>query len=324
MSRIQQRSSLSRALETLSGLATRIHCVEDKEFDAELVAFLVSHLNDDNARRRLLSFLDHNNGMWACLASICAEGYGVRKGTGSGEDKQRVQKKAEEDAVNKFAQEGKTEVKTTVFEWAVDHSYCTCLVDPVSSIINHLPPYPWGRPEEDSNEPCSETFAEILAKRRNKEQEKQRRQQPRGFKRQQSGSADEPQSRQLEASAEERGTSSQSLDLISDMLVQMPVCDDGGLDSDMVGFLLPHLANPESRQRLLHFFEEADPDWHYCLPSILNLGLSRSARDGGRRCRCSYHRNPQRLIKVKIIGGDEQRVLSFQVAYERPSSSHNW
>jgi hypothetical protein len=42
---------------------------------------------------------------------------------GSGEDKQRVQKKAEEDAVNKFAQEGKTEVKTTVFEWAVDHSY---------------------------------------------------------------------------------------------------------------------------------------------------------------------------------------------------------
>ncbi|KAH7264531.1 hypothetical protein B0J15DRAFT_464412 [Fusarium solani] len=86
MSRIQQRSSLSRALETLSGLATRIHCVEDKEFDAELVAFLVPHLNDDNARRRLLSFLDHNNGMWACLASICAEGYGVRKGTVGGCD----------------------------------------------------------------------------------------------------------------------------------------------------------------------------------------------------------------------------------------------
>ncbi|EEU44916.1 uncharacterized protein NECHADRAFT_85137 [Fusarium vanettenii 77-13-4] len=84
MSRIQYRSSLSRALETLSGLATRIHCVEDKDFDAELVAFLVPHLNDDNARRRLLSFLDHNNGMWACLASICAEGYGVRKGTVGG------------------------------------------------------------------------------------------------------------------------------------------------------------------------------------------------------------------------------------------------
>ncbi|KAJ4183602.1 hypothetical protein NW755_009636 [Fusarium falciforme] len=168
-------------------------------------------------------------------------------------------------------------------------------------------------------------FAKILAKRRNKEQEKQRQQQqPRGFKRQQSGSADEPQSRQLEAPAAERGTSSQSLDLISDMLVQIPVCDDGGLDSDMVGFLLPHLANPESRQRLRHFFEEADRDWHYCLPSILNVGLSRSARDGGRRCRCSYHRNPQCLIKVKIIGGDEQRALSFQVAYERPSSSHDW
>ncbi|KAL6360758.1 hypothetical protein LRP88_06466 [Fusarium phalaenopsidis] len=42
---------------------------------------------------------------------------------GSGEDKQRVQKKAEEDAVNKFVQEGKTEVKTTLFEWAVDRSY---------------------------------------------------------------------------------------------------------------------------------------------------------------------------------------------------------
>ncbi|RSL46808.1 hypothetical protein CEP51_015874 [Fusarium floridanum] len=79
MSRIQQRSSLSRALDTLSGLATRIHCVEDEEFDAGLVAFLVPHLNDDNARRRLLSFLDHNNGTWACLASICVEGYGVRK-----------------------------------------------------------------------------------------------------------------------------------------------------------------------------------------------------------------------------------------------------
>ncbi|RMJ16747.1 hypothetical protein CDV36_003621 [Fusarium kuroshium] len=86
MSRIQQRSSLSRALDTLSGLATRIHCVEDEEFDAGLVAFLVPHLNDDNARRRLLSFLDHNNGTWACLASICVEGYGVRKGTVGGCD----------------------------------------------------------------------------------------------------------------------------------------------------------------------------------------------------------------------------------------------
>ncbi|WAO94251.1 Hypothetical protein NCS54_01182600 [Fusarium falciforme] len=142
MSRIQQRSSLSRALETLSGLATRIHCVEDKDFDAELVAFLVPHLNDDNARRRLLSFLDHNNGMWACLASICAEGYGVRKGTGSGEDKQRVEKKAEEDAVNKFTQEGKTKVKTAVFEWAVDRSYWYIWFDPVSSIIDYSPLYP--------------------------------------------------------------------------------------------------------------------------------------------------------------------------------------
>lgn len=187
-----------------------------------------------------------------------------------------------------------------------------------------MPPYPWGRPEEDPNEPNSETFAEILAKRRKKEQEKQRqKRQRRGSKRRQSRSADEPQSRQIGAPVEGRDTESQSLDLISDMLAEMPVCDNGGLDSDMVAFLLPYLANPESRQRLRHFFEEVAPDWHYCLGSILNLGLSRSARDGGHRCRCSYHRNPQRLIQVKTIGDDEQRALSFQVAYERPPR-HNW
>ncbi|KAI8714797.1 hypothetical protein NCS52_01200500 [Fusarium sp. LHS14.1] len=235
---------------------------------------------------------------------------------GSGEYRQRVQKKAEEDAVNRFVQEGKTEVKNTLFEWAVDCIYWYSWFDPVYLIVGgHLPPYPWRRPEEDPNEPSSETFAEILAKRRNKEQENQR---------QQSGSADEPQSRQLEAPAEGRGTSSQSLDLISDMLAEMPVYDNGGLDSDMVAFLLPYLANPESRQRLRHFFEEADPDWHCCLESILNLGLGRSARDGGRRCRCSYHRNPRRLIMVKTIGDDEEPVLSFKVEYEGPSSEYNW
>ena len=42
---------------------------------------------------------------------------------GSGVDEQRVRKKAEEDAVNKFVQEGKTEVKNSLFEWAVDRSY---------------------------------------------------------------------------------------------------------------------------------------------------------------------------------------------------------
>ncbi|KAL2677259.1 hypothetical protein Neosp_011028 [[Neocosmospora] mangrovei] len=236
---------------------------------------------------------------------------------GSSEDEQRVRRKAEEDAVNKFVQEGKTEVKNSLFEWAVDRSYWY--------MWYHLPPYPWGRPEEDPNEPNSETFAEILVKRRNKEQENQRqRRQRRGSKRRQSRSADEPQSRQVGAPAEGRDRASQSLDLISDMLAEMPVCDNGGLDSDMVAFLLPYLANPVSRQRLRHFFEEAAPDWHYCLGSILNLGLSRSAKDGGRRCRCSYHRNPQRLIKVVTIGDDEQRALFFQVAYERPSSRYKW
>ncbi|RSL98673.1 hypothetical protein CEP52_010215 [Fusarium oligoseptatum] len=129
---------------------------------------------------------------------------------GSAESERQARKKAEEAATIKFAQEGKTEVKTTIFEWAVDRIYWDIWFEAYSSIAGQ-PPYPWRRPEENPNEPCSDTFARILGQRRNREQERQRQQQHQQrqaqcVRRRRAGSFEEPQSsqrRRLEAPARE-------------------------------------------------------------------------------------------------------------------------
>ncbi|RTE80323.1 hypothetical protein BHE90_005144 [Fusarium euwallaceae] len=241
---------------------------------------------------------------------------------GSAESERQARKKAEEAATIKFAQEGKTEVKTTIFEWAVDRIYWDIWFEAYSSIAGQ-PPYPWRRPEENPNEPCSDTFARILSQRRNREQERQRqqqqqrqqqrqRQQAQCVRRRRAGSFEEPQSsqrRRLEAPAREDVVFLSAMNQILSDSFGLRCVNDQDWNMNLLRYLIPHFVDRQSRQRLYSLLEEGPMMAWYCLRSIFELGYRNSIPNSG-LCRCTDHMHPRHFVCVWDVNG--QRTLVFK------------
>ncbi|RSL60654.1 hypothetical protein CEP54_006646 [Fusarium duplospermum] len=254
---------------------------------------------------------------------------------GSAEFERQARKKAEEAATIKFAQEGKTEVKVTIFEWAVDRIYWDIWFEAYSSVTGQ-PPFPWGRPEEDTNEPCSDTFARILVQRRNREQERQRqkqkrqRQQPQGVKRMRAGSfggeqpqgskrerpdsAEEPQSsqrRRLEAPAGEDDAFLSAMHQILSYSFGLRCVNDEDWNMNLLRYLIPRFADPQSRQRLYSLLEEGPRMTWYCLRSVCQVGYHNSIPNPGHLCGCTDHGHPMHFVGVWDANDERELLFTF-------------
>jgi hypothetical protein len=55
-------------------MSARLHCVEDENFDVDIVAWMVMGLGADDSRRRLFYFLDNGAlDVWYCLADVASQ-----------------------------------------------------------------------------------------------------------------------------------------------------------------------------------------------------------------------------------------------------------
>ncbi|RSL73467.1 hypothetical protein CEP53_000755 [Fusarium sp. AF-6] len=212
---------------------------------------------------------------------------------GSAESEKRTRKKAEEAATIKFAQEGKTEVKTTIFEWAVDRIYWDIWFEDYSSIA--------GQPPEQERQ-------------RQQRQQQRQQQQSQGVRRRRAGSFEEPQSsqrRRLEAPAREDVVFLTAMNQILSDSFGLRCVNDQDWNMNLLRYLIPHFVDRQSRQRLYSLLEEGPMMAWYCLRSIFELGYRNSIPNSG-LCRCTDHMHPRHFVCVWDVNG--QGTLVFETA----------
>ncbi|KAF9769165.1 hypothetical protein IL306_013426 [Fusarium sp. DS 682] len=70
----EPRSTLSVSFERFANMSSRLHCVEDENFDVQTIAWLLLGLGDDESRRRLFYFLDNATvDVWHCLGDVVSQ-----------------------------------------------------------------------------------------------------------------------------------------------------------------------------------------------------------------------------------------------------------